>query len=461
MISKNSILKIAFLALIFGLLTVNAAFANSSLNAILSLLLNDQERTETVRPNILLIVADDLGVDNVSGYGEQPNHTAQTPVIDNLASNGVLFRNAWANPQCSPSRASLLTGRHAFRHGVTHPGGAVSTLASSEETIAEILSAAGYQTALFGKWHLGDDPGVYPTDQGFNHFSGTLSAGIADYFAWSKTVITSQGGGPSTVNETDYATEVVAEESIAWINQTSGPWFVEVAFNAPHSPFHVPPSNRHTISLTGNVGARCSRSANNDDREDCYRAATEAMDSYIGDILMQIDTDKLANTLIIFLGDNGTPTTVIIEEAGTPFAQDHGKSTMYEGGVNVPLIISGGNDITIQSGEIQDLVQIQDVFSTITDLTQTTPSSSTIDGQSLAGYIGTSATQSTPRNRLYSELLNTVQNIDRWAHTDGITKYINNEGTEECYNLVTDPGENNSSSGSSATCASLKAARPQ
>lgn len=413
--------------------------------------------------NILLIVADDLGVDNISGYGEQPNFTAQTPIIDNLASNGVLFRNTWANPQCSPSRASLLTGRHAFRHGVTHPGGAVSTLASSEETLAEILSGSGYETALFGKWHLGSSAGVYPTDQGFNYFSGTLSSGVSNYFNWSKTVITTAGGSPSTVNETSYATEVTTQEAITWINQTSGPWFAEVAYNAPHSPFHVPPRNRFTsFSLTGAVGARCTAARRTHDREDCYRAAVEAMDSYIGDLLSQIDPNKLADTLIIFLGDNGTPGAVTIAEAGTPFSSSHAKSTVYEGGVNIPLIISAGTNLNIQTGEVQDLVQVQDVFSTAVDVAQTSPSNSTsIDGQSLAPYLGLSANTINPRSNLYTELLNNAQNIDRWAHTDGVTKYINNEGTEECYNLVTDPGETNSSSGTSATCTSLKASRPQ
>ena len=99
--------------------------------------------------NILLIVADDLGVDNISGYEEQPNFSAQTPSVDALASEGTLFRNVWANPMCSPSRASLLTGRHAFRHGVTHPGPATGDLADIEETIAEAISSAGYQSAKF------------------------------------------------------------------------------------------------------------------------------------------------------------------------------------------------------------------------------------------------------------------------------------------------------------------------
>jgi len=391
--------------------------------------------------NILLIVADDIGVDNIEVYKEQPNYSPNTPNIDSLASDGVLFRNAWANPKCSPSRASLLTGRHAFRHGVTHPG-REGTLAASEETIAEVLSAAGYKTAIFGKWHLGN---VYPSDQGFDYFSGALG-NIEDYYNWEKT----QGSidtntneiTNTTENETVYATQVVTEESLAWIEQASGPWFVEVAYNAPHSPYHVPPSDRYSsFSLLGAEGDACTRSANTDSQADCYRAAAEAMDSYIGDLLAGIDPAVLANTLIIFVGDNGTPGEVVIEESGLPFSSDHAKGTVYEGGVNVPLIISGGANIGIDSSEVIDLIQIQDLFSTMLDLANAASSSSMIDGQSLIGYLDTETAAPSPRTSQFTELASVNEGLDRWAISNGHGKYIYNEGVEECYDLDSDPGE--------------------
>jgi len=421
---------------------------------------------KTGTTNILLIVADDLGVDNISGYEEQPNFSAQTPSIDLLADEGVLFRNTWANPMCSPSRASLLTGRHAFRHGVTHPGAATGELADIEETIAEAISSAGYQSALFGKWHLGSEAGKYPTDQGFDYYSGSL-ANLDNYFNWEKTQISSQQGNPTLTNETGYATEVVANEALEWINQQSTPWFVEIAFNAPHAPYHVPPANSYShVTLTGNAGDDCTPAAINDDIADCYRAATEAMDTYIGELIAQLPAEIIANTMIIFIGDNGSPQEVVINEAGYPFIAEHAKGTVYEGGINVPLIIWAGENVGLDSGEVSDNTQISDLFSTILELTGSTPNSGvTIDGQSLIGYLDIQTTTPENRSYLYSELFSVNQGIDRWAITDGEIKYLNNETVEECYNLTTDPGEtiNAYSTGDSitSTCNTLKGNRPQ
>lgn len=422
--------------------------------------------------NILLIVGDDIGIDNISAYDAQPNFTAQTPTIDSLADNGVLFRNLWANSMCSPSRASLLTGRYAFRHGVTHPGGATGVLASSEETIAEALSGVGYQTALFGKWHLGNSAGAYPTDQGFDYYSGALNAAVEDYFSWTKTQITSQGGTPTSSTETNYATQVVAQEALAWINTATSPWFAQVSFNAPHAPFHVPPDGTYTsVTLSGSVGNACAGTP----AQNCYRAAAEAMDFHINNLLTGIDADTLKDTIIIFLGDNGTPGNMIIEEAGLLFSQDHGKTTMYEGGVHVPTIISGGANSGIDAGEVEQLVLVQDLFSTILQIAGAAPSGSIIDGQSIIGYIDSETAEPAARQMLYSELLSAAQGIDRWAARGTTAKYISrnediNSDTipdlvEECYDLENDPGESSEqyavSGAITSECNTLRDNRPQ
>jgi len=416
--------------------------------------------------NILLIVGDDIGVDNISGYEEQPNFSAKTPTIDNLATEGVLFRNVWANPMCSPSRASLLTGRHAFRHGVTHPGNATEKLSATEETIAEALTLVGYKTGLFGKWHLGDVAGKYPTDQGFDYFSGSL-ANLDDYFNWQKTQIASNNASVTTTTETGYATDIVAAEALEWINNQTSPWFVEIAFNAPHAPYHVPPAARYThINLTGSEGDACTPSASTDAIIDCYRAAAEAMDSSIGELIAQIPATELANTLIIFVGDNGTPNEAIVSEAGFPFSSGHGKGTMYEGGINVPLVIWAGANIGLDKGEISNKIQISDLFSTIVELAGTTPSSGVeIDGRSLIGYLDQQTDTPQEHDFLYSELQSDNQGIDRWAISDGTAKYIYNETEEECYNLQSDPGETDDAyvmgDAITVTCDGLKSIRPQ
>jgi arylsulfatase A-like enzyme len=421
--------------------------------------------------NVLLIVGDDIGIDNISSYEAQPNYTAQTPTIDSLADNGVLFRNVWANARCSPSRASLLTGRHAFRHGVTYTGGRIGTLADSEETIAEALSAAGYQTALFGKWHLGSNPGSYPTDQGFDYYSGGLGASVEDYFNWTKTQIDGQGGTPSESTEMNYATQVAAEESLAWINNANGPWFVQVSFNAPHAPFQVPPDGTYTsITLSGSVGDLCTGPA----ARNCYRAAAEAMDFHIDNLLTGLDPAILADTVIIFLGDNGTPGNMIIEEVGLPFDQSHGKGTMYEGGIHVPMIVSGGANSGVDTGEIGDLVLVQDLFSTILQIANATPSASQIDGQSIIGYFDADTPEPSSRPILFSDLYSSADGIDRWAVRGPAAKYITRsedidgddvaDFVEECYDLGTDPAEANeqyADSGSIvAECNVLRDSRP-
>ena len=413
--------------------------------------------------NILLIVGDDIGVDNISGYEEQPEHSASTPILDELANQGSLFRNVWANPLCSPSRASLLTGRYALHHRVTHPGGATGQLSSSEETIAEILQQAGYKTALFGKWHLGTRDGLLPTDQGFDFYTGSLD-NLTDYFLWEKTTISPENGETETTTESSYATKVVAEDAAQWIAETDSPWFVEVAFNAPHSPFHVPPKNKFSSrELRGDTGDNCSP-VSIDSVTDCYRAAAEAMDTYIGELLDSIPAEQLANTLIIFVGDNGTPGQAVIATSDTPFTRSHSKGTVYEGGVNVPLIIAGGTNVPIAHREIDELVQIQDLFPTIAELTATDVSHIQLDGVSLRHHIDQQMSASPIHETLYTELDND-SDINRWAVSNGVFKYINNEGNEECYALLADPAESTNLYGSGtepdAVCNSLKTLKPE
>jgi arylsulfatase B len=446
------------------LLTVDSSeFSLSSALATLTTLSDNGQDSVDVdgSKNILLIVADDIGVDIIGSYREQPNYSAKTPNIDRLAEDGVLFRNAWANPKCSPSRASILTGRHAFRHGVTNTG-RDGNLSSDEETIAEALSAAGYNTALFGKWHLGT---VYPTNQGFDYFSGSLG-NLDNYYSWEKTLADASDDNVTITAETTYATQLVTEESLTWIGQATSPWFVEVSYNAPHSPYHVPPIGRYTsYTLAGVEGDACTRSANTDTPADCYRAAAETLDSYLGELLAGIDQEALANTLIIFVGDNGTPGEVVIEEEGLTFSSSHAKGTVYEGGVNVPLIIAGGINMGVDSAEVTDLIQVQDIFPTILAVANASTTANVIDGQSLIGYLDAHAETPDSRDTQFTELTSESENLDRWALSNSQEKYIYNEGTEECYHLDSDPGEliNLYDNGGSSTsiCDMLKTSHPQ
>ena len=408
--------------------------------------------------NVLFIVADDVGVDNISGYDEH-QQSASTANIDSLADSGVLFRNAWVNPMCSPSRASLYTGRHAFRHGVLHPS--APDLPSNEETISEVMHDAGYATAMFGKWHLGTDTGSLPTEHGFDYFSGSLDSGVDDYFSWTKTQMTMGSSTETNSTETGYATSVNVSEAETWISGQTSPWMVTLAFNAGHSPYHVPPSNLHSVSLSGSAGDACGTGA--DPVKKCYRAMVEAMDSEIGNLISWLDAQgQLDNTLVVFIGDNGTPGPVIVDNG--VFSSTHGKSTVYEGGVNVPLIVYGPALGLQQGVEVDSLVQGLDVFQTMVDVSGGSSSSGiTIDSRSLVDYLlGNTVTNE--RSSLYTELYKSDGTIDRWSMSDAVGKYLNIEGTEECYNLVLDEGETveKYATGGNITnrCDSLKSSRP-
>lgn len=410
--------------------------------------------------NILLIIADDLGVDNVSGYGEHAD-SASTPTIDNLAASGTLFRNAWTNPMCSPSRASLYTGRHAYNHGVLHPS--EPELDTDEQTFAEALQAAGYQTALFGKWHLGEDDGLRPIDQGFDFFSGAQS-NLDDYFEWTRTTMDAADG--SSVDETidRYATGQNVDDAEDWLEgaiAAGDPWMAVMAFNAPHSPFHVPPKALFSgVELSGSVGTTCNNNSD-DSRSDCYRAAAEAMDSKLSELLTFLDEQgALDDTLVVFIGDNGTPGNVIIDDG--VFSTEHGKTTVYEGGVNVPLIVYGPS-IGVQQGvESDELVMGLDLFATFVEVGGATADND-VDAISLVRHVtGDTLTESRPT--LYTELYSENESIDRWTITNGTAKYINIEGTEECYNLSRDAGESDEKYADDGpvtdTCDELKNQRP-
>jgi len=330
--------------------------------------------------NVLLVIADDLGVDVVGAYGEGAA-PPPTPNIDRLANEGVLFRNAWAYPSCSPTRAAILTGRHPFRTligiWIRYPNNAnpvVGTLRSEEWTIPELLdlSGGGYEHACIGKWHLHDASQGIETPRalgGFDHYAGALTGEISDYFRWSRVVDGIEG--PMTT----YATTQTTDDALAWIQGRTGPWFCQVSYNAPHVPLHEPPPHLHTRTLT----------ATSSNREK-YKAMIEALDTEIGRLLAGIPQATLDDTHVLFLGDNGSVQTL----AEPPFLPDRAKGTAYEGGVNVPLIYRG--PATVAPGrEVSAVTCAVDLFATVLDLTGATsavPPWVATDSVSLVPYLG-------------------------------------------------------------------------
>ncbi len=385
--------------------------------------------------NILLIIADDYGADSSALYNSTDTGASlpPTPNILSLAQNGVTFRNAYANPLCSPTRACLITGRHAFRTGVGDviEGAGSAVLKSTEFTLPDAFAAnpsLGYQLASFGKWHLANGANSPGTVGGWPHFAGSLIGAIANYTNWSKTV-----NGVSTTS-TNYATTDIVDDATAWIqSRGTNPWLAWIAFNAPHTPLHKPPTNLcpHYTSLSGTTP-----DINNNPRK-YFEAMTEAMDTEIGRLLTVVN---LTNTHVIFLGDNGTMGNVI----QPPYSSARAKGVVYQGGVRVPFIVAGPG--VVSPGRTNDmLVHVVDVYSTILEMAginvaATVPATTTIDSQSILPALTNTAS---PSRYIYAEKFGTnsptADSHALWNTQFKLIQFTN--GVEEFYDLASDPYE--------------------
>ncbi len=395
--------------------------------------------------NVLLIIADDFGADSfpLTATG---GTTAPMPNITALKNSGVLFSRAYAHPTCSPTRASILTGRHPFRTGIgAQLTGATSPqLSTTEFTLPDAFAAnptLGYSLAMFGKWHLNSGAGTNDTARtvgGWPHFAGTISGAIPDYTAWTK--ITNNVSTASTT----YATTDLANDVISFItSRPSGtPWFAWCAFNAPHTPFHVPPSSLHTYGTpTSNRGM--------------YEAACQALDTEVGRILANVN---LANTHVIFIGDNGTPGQVI----QTPYTAAHGKETIYEGGIRVPLIIAGPAVVSPNRTSTAR-VHAVDLYSTILEMAginigATQPSTSALDSQSVMSILQNSSAGSrfAFSQEFSADLLTSVSGR-ALVNDTGYSLLTFDDGHEELYNTATDANQATNLLGASISAAAQSA----
>ena len=399
--------------------------------------------------NILLLVADDLGVDVLGTYPEAVN-APPTPNIDALAQSGVTFRTAYSNPVCSTTRATLQTGRYSFRTGV---GSIVQNnpnlpyyyaLQPAETTLAEMLeigTGGQYSHTAIGKWHLGNDSvggALAPNLAGYSHFSGILfnvpyQSGTANpYSHWQKV----EDG--STFLSSRYTATDKVDEAATWLATVSEPWLLVVNFNLPHAPFHRPPAALHSYSLPK------SRPDPGDDARPYYEAMIEAMDTEIGRLLSYVD---LGATHVIFLGDNGTPQEV----TRAPFDPAHAKSTVYEGGIRVPLIVSG--PAVVAPNRVADgLVNTTDVFATVAELAGVdlqALSLPMLDSKSLVPYLHNPG-QPSRRRFVYAETFspNGATDPSHWERAVRNSRYklirrrdAGGPVEEELYDLASDPLE--------------------
>jgi arylsulfatase A len=283
------------------------------------------------KPNIILIMADDLGYGDVGCYG---NDWINTPNIDALAKGGLKFLDYHSNcPVCSPTRAALLTGRYQQRAGidgvVTAANHRHTGLDVDEVTFADVLKSSGYKTATFGKWHVGYSAEFNPVKQGFDEFIGYVSGNVdyqshidqAGFEDWWKQ--------DQLASETGYVTDLVSEHGVDFIKRFKDkPFCLYLAHESPHYPYQGPddPPDRSVGNPLPTQGTRL-------DKKSAYKEMIESLDKGVGDILKAVQNEGIENdTFIFFCSDNG------FTGPGSAGVLRGKKGTLWEGGTRVPAI---------------------------------------------------------------------------------------------------------------------------
>ncbi len=305
--------------------------------------------------NVLILLFDDIGIDHVGSYGINPA-APPTPTLDALAAEGIRFTQAYTSPVCSPTRGILITGRHARRTGlgwIADTGTRDFALPLASTTVAEALDdawPAPWPTSAVGKWHMAGPKAegvlTHPLDQGFDWFSGSVGNPSyregRGYHDWDKNT----NGVVET--STTYMTTDSIDDAIARTQEMAEPWFLYLALNAAHTPLSPPPPELITTPVSVD-----------DDDNVLFDATVEAMDTEIGRLLEAMGPELLSRTTLIAVGDNGTPEHAV----DPPLDPSRAKHTVYEGGVRVPLIITGPH--VAEPGSVSDaLVHIADLFPT-------------------------------------------------------------------------------------------------
>ena len=425
------------------------------------------EKPASPRPNILLIIVDDLG------YGElgcQGNPQIPTPNIDAIAKNGIRFTSGYVSaPNCSPSRAGLLTGKYQTRFGYeNNPIGAKNDdpgygLPTDQKTMAEILHNTGYTTAMIGKWHLGGTAKFHPMRRGFDEFLGFLHEGHSyAYPTWkgvtsmlrrlslpdgskgrwtngNTVYYTSMGyneppydannpilRGSQPVEESSYLTEAFANEAISFIDRKKDqPFFLEVAFNSVHSPMQA--KNEDLAGLSGIE----------DIQRKIFAGMLINMDRGIGRIIQKLrDSGLEDNTIIIFISDNGGPTRELTS-SNLPLRGE--KGNLYEGGIRIPFMIQWKGHIP--SGKIYENPVISlDILPTVA-VAAGAEFPQDIDGVNLLPYIKGEKTGQPHQSLYWRQNGLTAFREGNWKIFSN--KFNGQQPEWELFNLAEDLGEKN------------------
>jgi len=322
-------------------------------------------RSSAPRPNIVYIVADDLGWKDVGFHGSD----IRTPAIDRLAQGGARLEQFYAQPMCTPSRAALMTGRYPHRYGLQTlviPSAGTYGVATDERLLPQALKDAGYRTAIVGKWHLGHaDRKYWPRQRGFDYQYGPL-LGEIDYFTHSAHGTRDWFRDNEPVREEGYVTQLLGRDAVKLIenHDPKTPLFLYLAFTAPHAPYQAPQEYLDRYASIADPSRRA------------YAAMITAMDDEIGRVLAALEKRGMReNTLIVFQSDNGGPRsakfTGEIDMSKSTIPADNGpyrdgKGTLYEGGTRVAALVNWPGHIP--SAAVEGPIHIVDMYPTLAGL---------------------------------------------------------------------------------------------
>ena len=392
-------------------------------------------------PNIIVIIADDLGYADVGFNGCKD---IPTPNIDRIANNGVKFTNGYVTfSVCGPSRAGLLTGRYPQRFGYERnpqyrPHNPNMGLPKTESTLAETLKKVGYTSGIVGKWHQGADISNHPLNRGFDEFFGHLGGGH-QYFPEDLTIkdsyATENDEGKSyktwilrnhePIQTEKYLTDEFSDEAVNFIEKNQKkPFFLYLAYNAPHSPLQA---TQEYLDRFPNIENK---------KRKTYAAMVSAVDDGVGRLLDKLESLHLdKKTLVYFLSDNGGPEKVNASDNGV---LREGKSSIYEGGYRVPFAMQWKG--TVPFGVYDNPISSLDIFATIATLSNSPiMKDKPLDGVNLIPYL-TSKNKGLPHETIYLRKFDYKEYSVRHKNLKLVLK---KEGIPQLYNLSKDDGEQN------------------
>lgn len=331
------------------------------------------------RPNVIVLLADDLGYADV---GFQGSKEIATPHLDALAKSGVRCTDGYVScPVCAPTRCGLLTGRYQQRFGYEFNGGGAKPKAPlglpvAEKTLADLLKAAGYATGAIGKWHLGKDPQFHPLARGFTELYGFLGGGRSYFPAKEAAPLAPLDPlfrNRTQVDDPEYLTDAFGQEAVAFIDRhKKEPFFLYLAFNAPHVPLHASKKYLDRFPGIANKGRRT------------YAAMVSALDDAVGVIARKLGAEGLdRDTLIFFLSDNGGP--VMAGARNEPLRGQ--KSTAYEGGIRVPFVVKWTGHLPAGVAYSQPVISLDVLATALAAAGLEPPSGLRLDGVNLLPHL--------------------------------------------------------------------------